>query len=62
MKLEIVKGADEVQLISRNINATFVCPRKNEVVVIGGDKYFVREIKHIYERFDETLKIFVEAE
>lgn len=62
MKLEIVKGVDEVQLLRENVNATFVCPRKNEVVVIDGDRYFVRDLIHIYGRFEKTLKIFVEEE
>lgn len=62
MKLEIVTGVDEVQLLDERINATFVCPRKNEVVVIGGDRYFVRDLIHIYGRSEQTLKIFVEPE
>lgn len=61
MKFEIVTGADEVKLVTGRINATFVCPRKNETVVVEGDRYFVREVVHQYGRV-EHLKIFVEAE
>lgn len=62
MKLEIVTGIAEVELVSRRTNACFICPRKNEAVVICGKRYYVREVVHIYERDDETLKIFVEEE
>jgi hypothetical protein len=62
MKLEIVTGINEVQLLDERINATFVCPRKNEVVVIRGERYFVRDLIHIYGRLEQTLKIFVEPE
>ena len=62
MKLEIVTGVDEIQLLSERINATFVCPRKNEVVEVGGKRYFVRDLIHIYGRLEQTLKIFVDAE
>lgn len=62
MKLKIVMGIDEVCLLAKSINALFVCPRKNETVVIEGDRYFVREVVHIYGRIDDTLKIFVEPE
>lgn len=61
MRFEIVTGVDEVQLVTGRINATFVCPRKNETVVVEGDRYFVREVVHQYGRI-EHLKIFVEAE
>lgn len=61
MQLEIVTDcSDEVTLISRRTNATFICPREGEAVVIGGDHYVVRQVLHIYGLHDETLKLFVE--
>lgn len=61
MRLKIVKGVDQDVLLSKNINATYVCPRKNEVVVVNGLRYFVRDVVHTYG-FEDTLKIFVEEE
>lgn len=63
MQLEIVTNCSaELTLISRRTNATFVSPRKDEVVVIGGDHYIVRQVLHIFGRDDETLKLFVEPQ
>ena len=59
MRLKIVKGVDEDVLLIKNINATFVCPRKNEVIVVDGLRHFVRDVVHYYG-FEDTLKIFVE--
>lgn len=61
MRLKIVKGVDQDVLLSKNINAAYVCPRKNEVVVVNGFRYFVRDVVHTYG-FEDTLKIFVEEE
>lgn len=61
MRFEIVKGIDEIQLLTGRVNATFVCPRKNETVVVNGERHFVREVVHHYGRI-EHLKIFVEEE
>lgn len=62
MKFEIVKGINEIQLYTGRINATFVCPRKNETVVVNGKRHFVREVVHQYDRIEDVLKIFVEEE
>lgn len=65
MKVEIIERGVDVLLASRTVDGNFVCPRKNEMVHVGGATYVVREVKHFFyegEGNEDFIEILVDIE